>query len=72
MPKNKHKSDDKKSGIIYDFTHFKITRMIDELEEEYSYHPDLDALKNILECYETGEIVILWEGGYPMPDIEYV
>jgi hypothetical protein len=69
MSKNKHKVDIDNSKNIYDFTHFKITHMIEALEKQYGWHPDIDALQNILECYEEGSITIFWEGGFPMPDI---
>ena len=55
--------------MVYDFTHFKISRMISKLQKYNRNHPDLEALEDILEYYEAGDIDIFWEGGYPMPDI---
>jgi hypothetical protein len=51
---------------IYDFTCYKIENMIKELEKEYLYHPDIDALKDILTLYKEDDVTIHWDGGYPM------
>ena len=69
MSKNKHKADEEVGSIIYDYTYHKLVYMIDQLERTFVYHPDIDALRDILECYAEGEIDIFWEEGYPMPDL---
>ena len=52
---------------IFDFTYYKLTKMLDDLWRYEPQHPDLMVLNNILELYIDGDIDIYWAEGYPMP-----
>ena len=52
---------------IFDFTYYKLTKMLDDLWRYEPQHPDLMVLNNILELYIDGDIDIYWSEGYPMP-----
>jgi len=58
------------SAKIYDYTIYKIQEMIAGLKERYVEHPDIYALEQILNFYKKDEIVITWDGGYPMVDLK--
>ena len=54
---------------IYDYTIFKLERLIAESEQVDPGHPDLYILKMILSCYLQGDCHIDWEEGYPMIEL---
>ena len=54
---------------IYDYTIFKLERLITESEQVDPGHPDLYILKMILSCYLQGDCHIDWEEGYPMIEL---
>jgi len=58
------------TASLHDFTIYKIKHMILELQEVYQEHPDIYALEQILRFYKKGEIIITWDGGYPMVDLK--
>ena len=58
-----------KNSVVFDFNIYKLIRMIEDLEDEFYYHPDTDALGMILEMYQSGSVDVSWIGGWPMPDI---
>ena len=53
---------------IYDYTIFKLERLISESELVDPDHPDIYVLKMILSSYQQGDCWIDWEEGYPMID----
>ena len=60
-----------KNSVVFDFNIYKLNNLIQELDDEYYYHPDVDALSMILDMYVRGEIDITWVERYPMPDIDF-
>ena len=58
-----------KNSVVFDFNIYKLTQMIENLEDEFYYHPDTDALGMILEMYQSGTVNISWIEGWPMPDV---
>ena len=54
---------------IYDFTIYRLERMIDDAWSEYvSGESDAYVLAEILEAYLDGMVSIEWNEGFPMPD----
>ena len=54
-------------ATIFDFTYYRLARMLEEMYAWDSAHPDVLVLNNILELYIDGEVEIHWTEGYPLP-----
>lgn len=58
-----------KNSVVFDYNIYKLLDMINRLEHEFEYHPDVDALCMLLDMYKQGTIDITWQDGWPMADI---
>ena len=56
-------------AVIYDFTVYKLNKMIAELKEVYAEHPDMFILEMMRDAYAEGNLAIHWIGGYPMANL---
>ena len=56
-------------AVVYDFTIYKLNKMIDELKVHYEEHPDMYILDMMLDAYVEGSLAIYWVGGYPMANL---
>jgi hypothetical protein len=53
-------------ATIFDFTYYRLARMLDEMITWDPAHPDVLVLNNILELYIDGDVDIYWSEGYPL------
>jgi len=53
-------------ATIFDFTYYRLDRMLREMLVWSPNHPDVLVLNNILELYIDGDVDIYWSEGYPM------
>jgi len=53
-------------ATIFDFTYYRLARMLEEMWHWDPSHPDILVLNNILELYIDGEVDIYWSEGFPM------
>ena len=53
-------------ATIFDFTYYRIDRMLKEMVAWDDSHPDILVLNNILELYIDGDIDVYWTEGLPM------
>ena len=53
-------------ATIFDFTYYRLARMLEEMYAWDSAHPDVLVLNNILELYIDGDVDVYWSEGYPL------
>ena len=53
-------------ATIFDFTYYRLARMLEEMYAWDPSHPDVLVLNNILELYIDGDVDIYWSEGYPL------
>ena len=53
-------------ATIFDFTYYRLARMLDEMIAWDPAPPDVLVLNNILELYIDGDVDIHWSEGYPL------
>jgi hypothetical protein len=53
-------------ATIFDFTYYRLARMLEEMHAWNPAHPDVLVLNNILELYIDGDVEIYWSEGYPL------
>ena len=58
-----------KDSVVFDYNIYKLLDMIGRLDNEFEYHPDVEALCMLLDMYKQGVIDVTWQGGWPMADV---
>ena len=53
-------------ATIFDFTYYRLARMLEEMYAWDPSHPDVLVLNNVLELYIDGDVEIHWSEGYPL------
>jgi hypothetical protein len=53
-------------ATIFDFTYYRLARMLEEMYAWDPSHPDVLVLNNILELYIDGDVDVYWSEGYPL------
>jgi len=53
-------------ATIFDFTYYRLARMLEEMYIWDPSHPDVLVLNNILELYIDGDVDVYWSEGYPL------
>jgi hypothetical protein len=53
-------------ATIFDFSYYRLARMLEEMLAWDPSHPDVLVLNNILELYIDGDVDIYWSEGYPL------
>jgi hypothetical protein len=54
-------------ATIFDYTYYRLVRMLEEVLAWDASHPDALVLNNILELYIDGDVEVQWSEGYPLP-----